>query len=149
MPNGIVFRRDMFMWFRMNTRSCRTTCMGYCKSHSWKMVIEKPLIPTALYDMIGTFKSLTQNEYADHVRNNGWPPFRKRLWQLRFHDHIIRNETELNRIRRYIIDNPKNWAEDENNPENIRKNHETSQLIVNIKEYQTRSTLPALAFPLN
>ena len=85
-------------------------------------------IPTPLNDIIGTFKSLTQNEYADHVRNNGWPPFRKRLWQLRFHDHIIRNETELNRIRRYIIDNPKNWAEDENNPENIRKDHETDSL---------------------
>jgi len=37
-------------------------------------------IPTAFYDMIGTFKSLSQNEYSFHVRNNGWPPFRKRLW---------------------------------------------------------------------
>lgn len=76
-------------------------------------------LPTPLYDIIGTFKSLTQNEYADHVRNNGWPPFRNRLWQLRFHDHIIRNETELNRIRQYIEDNPKNWAEDKNNLENF------------------------------
>ena len=30
--------------------------------------------------------------------------------------HIIRNENELNAIRQYIIDNPKNWAKDENNP---------------------------------
>jgi len=82
-------------------------------------------LPTPLYDIIGTFKSLTQNEYADHVRNNGWPPFRKRLWQLRFHDHIIRNETELNRIRKYIEDNPKNWVDDENNPRNIKNNNET------------------------
>jgi len=51
-------------------------------------------IPTPLYDIIGTFKSLTQHDYAYHVRNNGWPPFRKRLWQLRFHDHIIRNRIE-------------------------------------------------------
>jgi len=25
-------------------------------------------------------------------------------------------ENELNAIRQYIIDNPKNWAKDENNP---------------------------------
>lgn len=35
------------------------------------------------------------------------------FWQPRFHDHIIRNEKELNNIRQYIIDNPKNWKHDE------------------------------------
>jgi len=84
----------------------------------------KPL-PTPLYDMIGTFNSLSQNEYAIHVRNDGWPPFRKRLWQLRFHDHIIRNNDELDRIRNYIEENPKNWYEDENNPRNIMENNDT------------------------
>jgi len=58
------------------------------------------------------------------VRNNGWSPFRKHLWRLRFHDHIIRNDDELNRIRVYIKDNPKNW-EDENNLENMWKNNGT------------------------
>jgi REP element-mobilizing transposase RayT len=33
-------------------------------------------------------------------------------WQERFHDHIIRNEAEYNRIRNYIINNPKKWDED-------------------------------------
>jgi putative transposase len=78
-------------------------------------------IPTVLFDVIGTFKSLTQNDYAFQVRKNGWPSFRKRLWQLRFYDHIIRNQGELDRIRGYIIDNPKNWMEDENNLESISK----------------------------
>lgn len=32
-----------------------------------------------------------------------------RIWQRNFYERIIRNELELNRIRRYIIDNPKNW----------------------------------------
>ena len=82
-------------------------------------------IPTAFYDMIGTFKSLSQNEYSFHVRNNGWPPFRKRLWQLRFHDHIIGSDDELIRIRTYIRDNPENWDDDENNPKNFRRNNET------------------------
>jgi hypothetical protein len=33
-------------------------------------------------------------------------------WHPRFHDHIIRDERALNNIRKYIIDNPKNWERD-------------------------------------
>lgn len=33
-------------------------------------------------------------------------------WQYRFHDHIIRNEKSLNRIRNYIKNNPKKWGTD-------------------------------------
>lgn len=36
-------------------------------------------------------------------------------WQSRFHDRIIRNDDELNRIRKYIIDNPARWELDRNN----------------------------------
>lgn len=38
-------------------------------------------------------------------------------WQKSYHDRIIRNEEELNRIRQYITENPANWQHDE---ENIR-----------------------------
>lgn len=34
-------------------------------------------------------------------------------WQSRFHDHIIRNGEELERIRKYIFNNPENWLQDE------------------------------------
>ena len=33
-------------------------------------------------------------------------------WQTRFHDHIIRNELEYQRITDYIINNPSKWQED-------------------------------------
>lgn len=33
-------------------------------------------------------------------------------WQSRFHDHIIRDESSLWRIRQYIRDNPRKWEED-------------------------------------
>ena len=33
-------------------------------------------------------------------------------WQSRFHDHIIRDSVEYERIREYIINNPINWKED-------------------------------------
>ncbi|MFA6255164.1 MAG: transposase [Patescibacteria group bacterium] len=40
-------------------------------------------------------------------------------WQSRFYDHIIRNEESLNNIRQYIIENPKKWWRDRNNPEGL------------------------------
>jgi putative transposase len=33
-------------------------------------------------------------------------------WQSRFHDHIIRNDAEFQRISDYIINNPNNWTDD-------------------------------------
>lgn len=33
-------------------------------------------------------------------------------WQSRFHDHIIRTEEEFQKIRHYIINNPRNWEKD-------------------------------------
>jgi len=41
-------------------------------------------------------------------------------WQGRFHDHIIRDEDDLYRIRMYIRNNPLKWALDEENPDNTR-----------------------------
>ena len=40
-------------------------------------------------------------------------------WQPRFHDRIIRNDDEMNRIRKYIIENPDNWARDRDNKEDL------------------------------
>jgi putative transposase len=37
------------------------------------------------------------------------PDFR---WQKRFYDHIIRNHDSFQRIEKYILENPKKWAED-------------------------------------
>ena len=34
-------------------------------------------------------------------------------WQTRFHDHIIRDKSEMNRIASYIENNVANWKEDE------------------------------------
>jgi REP element-mobilizing transposase RayT len=42
------------------------------------------------------------------------------VWQRNYHEHIIRNENDLNRIREYIVGNPARWAEDEENPLNVK-----------------------------
>ncbi|MCB0647804.1 MAG: hypothetical protein KDC49_14140 [Saprospiraceae bacterium] len=33
-------------------------------------------------------------------------------WQPRYHDHIIRNDEEFQRISNYIANNPRNWEKD-------------------------------------
>jgi REP element-mobilizing transposase RayT len=67
--------------------------------------------------IIQAFKSLTTREYAGGVSNHDWQPFEARLWQRNYHDHIVRNERELDNIRQYIVNNPLGWAEDRENPE--------------------------------
>lgn len=57
-----------------------------------------------LSTVIGGLKSAT-TKFA----NENKIPFG---WQERFHDHIIRNVDELNRIATYIENNPVNWKED-------------------------------------
>lgn len=40
------------------------------------------------------------------------------VWQRNYYEHIIRNEAELVAIREYILDNPRRWDEDPENPAN-------------------------------
>jgi len=40
-------------------------------------------------------------------------------WQPRYYDRVIRNSNELERIRKYITDNPNNWLSEQGNPENL------------------------------
>ncbi len=40
-------------------------------------------------------------------------------WQPNYYDRIIRNEDELQRIRKYILDNPLKWELDKENSENL------------------------------
>ena len=41
-----------------------------------------------------------------------------RIWQRNYYDHVIRDDTDLQRIRRYIQDNPMKWALDQLHPDN-------------------------------
>jgi hypothetical protein len=46
--------------------------------------------------------------------SGGTPP--SSVWQRNYHDRIIRNDAELDRIRQYIHDNPGAWDHDRENP---------------------------------
>lgn len=38
------------------------------------------------------------------------------VWQRNYYEHIVRNETSLDRIRQYVENNPLQWAMDDENP---------------------------------
>ena len=63
-----------------------------------------------LSTIVQWFKTMTTNEYIRGVKTLGWPPFAGTLWQRNYHEHIIRNEESLVRIRQYILDNPARWT---------------------------------------
>jgi REP element-mobilizing transposase RayT len=65
----------------------------------------KPLAG-ALGTIVGAYKSSVTRQ-INLVREDRTP-----IWQRNYHDHIIRNNEELNRIREYIAANPARWGED-------------------------------------
>ncbi len=72
----------------------------------------QPLVKNSLSSIINYFKGNTKR-FCN--KNN----LEYVAWQPRFHDRIIRNNDELNRIRQYIIDNPLKWELDRNNPDDL------------------------------
>ena len=44
-----------------------------------------------------------------------------RLWQRNYHDHIIRDDPDLQRLREYIQINPMKWELDQLHPDNPSK----------------------------
>ena len=73
----------------------------------------------SLADVVHRFKTMTTRRYAGAVKNAGWTPFRGRLWQRNYYEHIIRNDAALDRTRRYVVENPARWGADEENPNRV------------------------------
>jgi REP element-mobilizing transposase RayT len=72
-------------------------------------------LPDTVGRVVQAFKSITTHEYARGVKQFGWPRFEGKLWQRNYYEHIIRNDGELNSIRKYITENPAQWALDREN----------------------------------
>ena len=72
----------------------------------------------AAFDVVHRLKSWTTNQYGNGVKKCVWPAYEKRFWHRNYYEHIIRDEDDLNRIRRYIIENPIHWPKDKLNPQN-------------------------------
>lgn len=70
------------------------------------------LKPHSLGSIIGQFKSVC----TKRIRGTGFGPFG---WQPRLYEHIIRDESSLETIRQYIVEDPVKWELDTDNPKNF------------------------------
>ena len=57
-----------------------------------------------LFEFVRALKTFSARRIND-LRNSAG----EHVWQSRFHDHIVRNDAALERIRHYIENNPKSW----------------------------------------
>jgi putative transposase len=60
-------------------------------------------VPGSLPTIIRSFKSAVTKRINEIRQTPGAP-----VWQKNYNEHIIKNELYLNRIRKYIIQNPAN-----------------------------------------
>lgn len=66
----------------------------------------------SLIQVVQWFKSISTVDYIREIKERGWEPFSRHLWQVGYHDHIVRGERDLARIRTYFENNPSNWRQD-------------------------------------
>jgi putative transposase len=81
-------------------------------SNDW-ILMKNPKI--TLGKIVRYFKAKSALEIRNKMGNSF-------CWQRNYYEHIIHDENELTRIRKYIQDNPVNWSNDEDNPVNINRN---------------------------
>jgi REP element-mobilizing transposase RayT len=84
--------------------------------------------PDVLGSIIGQFKT----QVTKRIHKNGLFQFD---WQDRFHDHVIRNNDELHRIRQYIKNNPKNWCTDKFNGLQISNTTREDSVVYNYERW--------------
>ena len=64
------------------------------------------------YDAQVVGKTTSISNIINHFKGSVTKQVGRPIWQLRFHDHIIRNERKYNEIWQYIDTNPQNWRKD-------------------------------------
>lgn len=68
------------------------------------------VLPRSLGAIVRGFKSAVAKR-INQIRDTPGAP----VWQRNYYEHIVRNERELNAIRKYIQNNPANWPTDTEN----------------------------------
>ena len=75
----------------------------------WADTGPAPTIP----EIICSFKTRTTYEIIKEIKNNRIEPFKNKIWQRNYYEHVIRKEKEYLEIAEYINNNPYNWEKDE------------------------------------
>ncbi len=68
--------------------------------------------PGSLGAIVRSFKSAVTRR-AELELNTG------NIWQRNYYEHILRDRADYERIAGYILDNPANWDQDGENPQNL------------------------------
>jgi REP element-mobilizing transposase RayT len=67
----------------------------------------------SISSFIGGYKSAINSKIDDYIDENNlnMPKYNRNnhFFQPNYYDHLIRNNTECQRIKQYIINNPINW----------------------------------------
>jgi len=71
--------------------------------------------PRSLGSFVAGFKSAVTKR-INEIRDAPGVP----VWQRNYYEHVIRDEDDLDRVRRYIAENPLRWEEDPENPSEAR-----------------------------
>ena len=75
------------------------------------------IVTVYLYEGVGAFVGgfkYAVTKQINILRNTPSVP----VWQRNYYEHVVRNEEDLDTLRRYIDENPLRWTYDEENPIN-------------------------------
>jgi hypothetical protein len=81
--------------------------------------------PKSISSFVAGFKSAVNSKIDDYIDAHRLdiPKYNRQnhFFQSNYYDRVIRNEQEYQRIKKYIIDNPTKWIDDNFNP--LKNNH--------------------------
>lgn len=109
-PCGELMRDE---WLQLPTRfaGLELDAFVFMPNHLHAILV-LPGDSAVIGDVVGGYKSLTTIAYGRRVKQNGWLSYEQRFWHRNYWEHIVRDETDLNRIRAYIALNPARWPND-------------------------------------
>ena len=70
--------------------------------------------------VVGSLPTIIQTFKATVTRRAGRELNLSNVWQSNYYEHIIRDNNDYERIAGYILTNPSNWNNDEENPGNVK-----------------------------
>ena len=95
-------------------------CRGGVTPPNWVTTLDKtgtetvPLRKRTLGQIVAYFKYQTTKS-INQIRSTPGV----HVWQRNYYEHVIRNRTDLEEIREYIVNNPLKWDLDRENPNNV------------------------------
>jgi REP element-mobilizing transposase RayT len=98
-----------------NVETLHATSLRYPRNPRYPSNLSKNQKMSAISPKSNSISSIIRSyksAVTKHANRLGLP----HSWQSRFHDHIIRNDAEYQRISDYIVSNALNWEKDKFNP---------------------------------